>query len=242
MSIESRNWMNRDARPVREGGRYMDAARATFLKKTYVHLGLAIVLFIIVEALLLRAPFISSLVQAMAGGGISWLIVLALFMGVAYGADKLARSQAGAGVQYLGLGLYVLAQALIFAPLLLYATQAPGGDGILTTAAMVTLGVSGGLTGYVLISGVNFSWLRGVVMVGGIAAMLTIVGSIIFGFHLGIFFAGLMVLLAASMLLYQTSAAMHDWRTDQYVAASLGLFASVMMMFYYVVVFLMNRD
>ena len=51
-----------------------------------------------------------------------------------------------------------------------------------------------------------------------------------------------MILLAASMLLYQTSAAMYDWRTDQYVAASLGLFASVMLMFYYVVVFLMNRD
>ncbi|MDP7070744.1 MAG: Bax inhibitor-1 family protein, partial [Phycisphaerales bacterium] len=144
--------------------------------------------------------------------------------------------------QYLGLGLYVLAQAFIFAPLLFMATQASGGAGILQTAALVTLGVSGALTAYVLISGVNFSWLRGVVAIGGIAALLTIVGAIIFGFHLGIFFAGLMVLLAASMLLYQTSAAMYDWRTDQHVAASLGLFASVMMMFYYVVFFLMNRD
>jgi hypothetical protein len=79
-------------------------------------------------------------------------------------------------------------------------------------------------------------------MVGGVAALLTIVAAAIFGFTLGIFFAGLMILLAASMLLYQTSAAMYDWRTDQYVAASLGLFASVMLMFYYVVVFLMNRD
>jgi hypothetical protein len=81
-----------------------------------------------------------------------------------------------------------------------------------------------------------------VVAVGGIAAMLTIVGAIIFGFSLGVFFAGLMIMLAASMLLYQTSAAMHKWRTDQHVAAALGLFASVMLMFYYVVVFLMGRD
>ena len=242
MPLESRDWMNPNARPAREGVKRMDAARASFLRKTYLHLGLAIVSFVIIESLLLRSSFAEPLVQAMVGGGVSWLIVLALFMGVAYGADRLARSDAGIGVQYLGLGLYVVAEALIFAPLLFMATRAPGGDGILNTAALVTIGVSGALTAYVLISGINFSWLRGVVAVGGIAAMLTIVGAIIFGFHLGVFFAGLMILLAASMLLYQTSAAMHDWRTDQYVAASLGLFASVMLMFYYVVVFLMGRD
>ena len=242
MSLESRNWLNPHARPVREGVQHMDAARASFLKKTYLHLGSAIVLFVIIESILLQAPFVGSLVQAMAGGGYSWFIVLGLFMGVAFAADKLARSDAGPGVQYLGLGLYVLAEALIFTPLLYIATQSADGSGILTTAAIVTLGVSGALTAYVLISGINFSWLRGVVVVGGIAALITIVCAILFGFQLGIFFAGLMVLLAASMLLYQTSAAMYDWRTDQHVAAALGLFASVMLMFYFVVVFLMNRD
>lgn len=241
MSLESRNWLNPHARPAREGVEHIDAARASFLRKTYIHLGLAIVLFVIIESLLLQSSFIGSLVQTMAGGRFSWLLVLALFMGVSYAADRLARSEAGRGVQYCGLGLYVLAQALIFAPLLYMATQ-HAGNGILSTAALITIGVSGALTGYVLVSGVNFSWLRGILVVGTIAASLTIVASIIFGFQLGIFFAGLMILLAASMLLYQTSAAMYDWRTDQYVAASLGLFASIMLMFYYVVVFLMNRD
>lgn len=241
MGLESRNYMRADARPVREGSRHMDAARVTFLRKTYLHLACAIVAFVVVESLLLQLPFIGTVVETMAGGGMSWLIVIGLFMAVAYGADKLARSQAGVGVQYLGLGLYVVAEAMIFAPLLYMATR-QGSDGILSTAALVTFGVCGALTAYVLISGVNFSWLRGVVAVGGVAALLTIVGAMIFGFSLGVFFAGLMIMLAASMLLYQTSAAMHDWRTDQYVAASLGLFASVMMMFYYVVFFLMGRD
>ena len=241
MGLESREWMRRDARPVREATGRMDAARVAFLRRTYLHLAGAILAFVVVESLLLRLPFIDTVVQTMAGGGMSWLIVIGLFMGVAYGADRLARSDAGAGVQYLGLGLYVAAEALIFAPLLYIATQS-GSDGILMTAALVTLGVCGALTAYVLISGVNFSWLRGVVAVGGIAAIITIVCAIIFGISLGVFFAGLMIMLAASMLLYQTSAAMYDWRTDQHVAASLGLFASVMMMFYYVVVFLMGRD
>ncbi|HJN80088.1 MAG: Bax inhibitor-1 family protein [Phycisphaerales bacterium] len=241
MGFESRDYMRADARPAREATGRMDAARVAFLRRTYLHLAGAIVAFVVVESLLLRLPFISSVVETMAGSGMTWLLVLGLFMGVAYGADRLARSTAGAGVQYLGLGLYVVAEALIFAPLLYIATR-HGGDGILSTAAIVTFGVCGALTAYVLISGVNFSWLRGVVAVGGIAAMLTIVGAIIFGFSLGVFFAGLMIMLAASMLLYQTSAAMHKWRTDQHVAAALGLFASVMLMFYYVVVFLMGRD
>lgn len=219
----------------------MDVARVAFLRRTYLHLAGAIVAFVVVEAVLLQLPFIGSIVGAMAGGAMSWLLVLGLFMGVAYVADRLARSSAGAGVQYLGLGLYVLAQAMIFAPLLYMATRA-GGDGVLPTAALVTFGVCAALTAYVLISGINFQWLRGVVVVGGIAAMLTIVGAMIFGFSLGVFFAGLMILLAASMLLYQTSAAMYTWRTDQHVAAALGLFATVMLMFYYVVVFLMGRD
>jgi len=241
MAIESGDSMRRDARPVRESTGRMDVARVAFLRRTYVHLAGAIVAFVVVEALLLRLPFIGSVVETMAGSGMSWLLVLGLFMGVAYGADRLARSSAGAGVQYLGLGLYVAVEALIFAPLLYMATQS-GGDGVLPTAALVTFGVCGSLTAYVLITGINFSWLRGVVVVGGIAAMLTIVGALIFGFSLGVFFAGLMILLAASILLYQTSAAMYQWRTDQHVAAALGLFATVMLMFYYVVVFLMGRD
>ncbi len=240
MGLDTRNWMRRDARPAREGAGHMDAARVGFLKRTYTHLALAIVAFVGVEAALQASPFVEPMVRAMSGR-FAWLVVIGLFMAVAWAADRLARSTASRGAQYAGLGLYVMAQAFIFAPLLYMATRY-GGDGILGTAAIVTLGVSGALTAYVLISGVNFSWLRGVVMVGGVAALLTIVAAAIFGFTLGIFFAGLMILLAASMLLYQTSAAMYDWRTDQYVAASLGLFASVMLMFYYVVVFLMNRD
>lgn len=240
MGLNTRDLMQRDAQPAREGVRHMDVARVAFLRRTYLHLAGAIVAFVVVESLLLNSPFIEPLVQAMSGR-FAWLLVIGLFMGVAYGADRLARSSAGPGMQYIGLGLYIVAEAVIFAPLLYMATHSSG-DGVLGTAALVTFGVCAALTGYVFISGINFSWLRGVVAVGGVAAILTIVCAAIFGLSLGVFFAGLMIMLAASVLLYQTSAAIHDWRTDQHVAAALGLFASVMMMFYYVVFFLMGRD
>jgi FtsH-binding integral membrane protein len=99
-----------------------------------------------------------------------------------------------------------------------------------------------GLTVFTFMTKTNFSWLRGIVVVGSFAAIGTIVAAMLFGFTLGVFFAGLMVLLAASSLLYQTSALMYQWQPNQHVAAALGLFASVMMMFYYILFFLMGRD
>ena len=56
---------------------------------------------------------------------------------------------------------------------------------------------------------------------------------------LGTLFASLMVLLAAGSILYETSNIVHHYRTDQHVAAALGLFASVAMMFYYILYLLL---
>ena len=49
-----------------------------------------------------------------------------------------------------------------------------------------------------------------------------------------------MVIFAGGSILYTTSNMIHEYRTDQHVAASLGLFASVGLMFWYVVQFLMS--
>ena len=43
-----------------------------------------------------------------------------------------------------------------------------------------------------------------------------------------------MVLLASISILYSTSNIIHHYGTEQYVAASLGLFASVALLFWYV--------
>ena len=44
-----------------------------------------------------------------------------------------------------------------------------------------------------------------------------------------------MVLLAAGYILYQTSQIFAHYHTEQYVAASLALFSSVALMFWYVI-------
>ena len=89
----------------------------------------------------------------------SWLIVLAVFMGVSVLADRWARHDYSREVQYLGLGLYVVAEAAIFLPLLYIAsTYAPG---VIQNAALITLALAGGLTFTAFTTRKNFSfWPR----------------------------------------------------------------------------------
>ena len=75
-------------------------------------------------------------------------------------------------------------------------------------------------------------------------AMGLIVASVFMGgLSLGIWFSGAMVLLACASILYSTSNVLRYYRTDQYVAASLTLFASVALLFWYVLqIFISLRD
>ena len=101
--------------------------RADFIAKTYGHLAGAILAFVALEALLLNLPGIDSLVGLMIGTRYGWLAVLGLFMVVSWIADSWARSAISMSTQYMGLGLYVLAEAVIFVPLL-YIARDDGPD------------------------------------------------------------------------------------------------------------------
>jgi hypothetical protein len=61
-----------------------------------------------------------------------------------------------------------------------------------------------------------------------------IVASILFGFNLGVLFASVMVVMAAASILYNTSNVLHRYHPGQHVAASLSLFASVALLFWYI--------
>src|SRR5690606_4432764 len=109
------------------------------------------------------------------------------------------------------------------------------------TAALVTLVLFGGLTGIVFLTRKDFSFMRGILGVLALAALGVIVCSWIFGFSLGVFFAGAMVALAGGYILYNTSNVLHHYRTDQHVSAALTLFADVALMFWWVLRIFMSR-
>lgn len=213
--------------------------RAAFMRRTYAHLGGAILAFAALTAILVNSP-VAGLMLGIAGTKFGWLIVLGAFMGVSWLADSWARSDASVQMQYVGLGLYIAAQAVIFTPLLYIAAYYSSPD-VIPTAGLLTLALFGGLTATAFITRADFSFLRSILAIGGFVALGVIAGSILFGFTLGLFFSAIMVVFAAGSVLYTTSNIIHHYRTDQHVAASLALFAAVALMFWYILQIFLSR-
>jgi hypothetical protein len=213
--------------------------RAAFIRRTYGHLAGAILAFIGLEAILLQLPVVDRVVRDMTRGW-AWLVVMVIFMASGWIARSWARSETSPAMQYLGLGLYVLTWAVVFLPLLYVADRFFPGQKVIQTAGVLTLTIFGGLTIGVFLTGKDFSFLRPVLGIASWAAMGLIVCGILFGFNLGLFFMFAMVALASGYILYYTSTVIHHYRTDQHVAAALELFASVALLFYYILLIVMN--
>ena len=217
--------------------------RVTFIKRTYAHVALAVLAFVGFEALLLNSEIGIELGISMAN---NWIIVILLFMGGTWIANKWAHEPGNIQKQYIGLFLYAFLEALMFLPLfmiVLYSEQFQGeATQIIGQAGVVSAGLFTALSGIAIFSGKDFSFLRSILMVGfGVAFAMIIAGSL-FGFDLGLWFSAAMVLLAGGSILFQTSRLVHDYHSTQHVAAALGLFASFMLLFYYVLQIFMSRD
>jgi hypothetical protein len=171
-------------------------------------------------------------------------------MVVGWVANNWAQSATSIGKQYAGLFLYVAAEAIIFLPMIGIAkklTVTAGGMeiAIIPAAGLTTLVMVAGLTAYAFISKRDFSFLGGFLNMLGFGALALIVVSLLFGFNLGVWFSAAMVIFASGYILYYTSNILQVYRTDQYVAAALALFASVALLFWYVLRIFMafsNRD
>lgn len=141
----------------------------------------------------------------------------------------------------MGLGFYVLIEAVIFLPLIYIAVAQAGGN-VIFQAAMLTVAMFAGLSGVAFTSKKDFSFLRTFIVMGGFIAIGLIVAGAIFGWNLGLWFSVGMVILASASILYETSKLKNTYSTDQYVGASLQLFASVMLLFWYILRILMSRS
>ena len=209
------------------------AARAKFIERTYLHLALAITVFVVLSTVAQYVPGIEKLVGKMIGHRYSWGVVLALFCGAGYIADKWASGSSSKGMQYMGLLVYTLAEVIIFIPLI-YIVKGYVGVQPIITAGVATLAAFAGLTAYVLISKKDFSFLKGTLTTVTMVAIGLVVASIVWGFHLGMVFSAAMIVLGVGYILYYTSNVMKHYRTDQYVAAALALFSAVAFVFWYV--------
>lgn len=208
--------------------------RVAFIKKTYALVALAFFVFVGLEALLIKTGVGLEIAKTMWASPWSCLVLMGLFIGAGFLARSLARSEASPAVQLLGLFIEVAAFAIIFLPLMLICSMVPKLNDVPLQAGLLTLIVVGGLTATVFVSKKDFSFLGGILCTLAWVALGVIVLAIIFGFSLGIWFSAAMIALACGWILYDTSNVLHHYPTNAHVPAALELFASIALLFYYI--------
>lgn len=211
------------------GVRHLD--RSSFVRKVYFHLLISILSFVGFEYAWFSTPIAFNILKITVG--VHWLVILGVFIGMAWLATHLTSSLNSKTTQYAGLGLYVLAESLIFVPMLYYA-QAYAGPGVIERSAYFTVGAFGALTAVVFLTKVDLIGWGKYLMWAGILALGAVILGAIFNYDLGTYFSVAMVGLAGAAILHDTSRILLHYDDRSYVYASLQLFASIALMFWYI--------
>lgn len=155
------------------------------------------------------------------------LITFAGYFGLLFLTTKFSNS---------GLGLlFVFAltgfMGLTLGPIISMYLSIPNGSQTVMTALGGTGVIFLGLSGYVLTTRKDFSFIGGFLMVGVLVAFLAGIGAFFFNMPgLSLAVSAMFVLLMSGMILYQTSAIIHGGETN-YILATVTLFVSIYNLF-----------
>jgi uncharacterized protein len=209
--------------------------RGAFVIRVYQHLLLGIGAFVMFEIALFNLGIAEAMHDFLVGASSAWLLILGAFMVIQWLATSAAHNLENESLQYAGLFGMAAGQALIFAPFLYLVFNDPSnGSTTVAAAGVITAFGFAGLTIVAFITRKDLSFLRPMLMWGGIAALVLIVAAVLFGLSLGIWFSVAMIALAGGSILYQTQAIMAQYPSHAHVGAAVQLFASVMLLFWYV--------
>jgi FtsH-binding integral membrane protein len=208
--------------------------RVLFIRQTYVHVAGAWLAFFLIESFLLSLPISQTFTDLVRAIPYGWLGVLSVFMGVGWLSRALVSGGQPRSYQYAGLGIYVFAEAVLFVPLIVITLEYAG-PMLLLNAVLLSGALFAGLTATVFITRTDFSFLKSALTVAGVVSLGLIVGSIVFGFSLGLVFSAAMIVVAGAAILYDTSKILHEHKPGEHVAAALELFASMALLLWYVI-------
>ena len=217
-------------------------ARLGFIRKTYTHLAGAIAAFVLVEFILFQTGIAGVITNLIYQNRFGWFLILGGFSLLGWLSRSLVAKADEVNTQYAGLGLYIVGEALIFAPILYIAVYYTNDPSILPMATILTSLMFAGITAIAFTTREDFSFLGNFLRIGGFIALGLIICSFLFGFTLGLVFSVVMVAFASAAILYTTSNIIHKYAPHQYVAASLELFSSVALLFYYVLTTLLRMS
>ena len=221
--------------PVRPVAQSTEEERGAFVLRVYQHLLLAVLAFVGFEALMISFGVAEAIYEFLAGASAAWLLILGAFMVLQWMAASAAHNLENTNLQYAGLFGMAAGEALIFAPFLhlVFNETDDGGTTVAAAAVITALGFAG-LTVVAFTTRKDLSVLRPLLMWGGIAALVLIFAAVVFGLSLGVWFSVAMIALAGGSILYQTQAIMARYPSNAHVGAAVQLFASVMLLFWYV--------
>ena len=222
-----------DLRPAIE---FDETTRGDFVVRVYQHLMGAILAFVGIEALLLNTPIAEGIYDFVRqGGGMTWLLILGGFMVGQWIVTNAAMDLLNPQRQYGALLGSAALYAVLFAPMLHYFFRiADDGQTSVAAAALITAVGFAGLTAVAFFTRKDLSFLRPIVMYGFVVAVVLILGAVIFGLSLGIWFSVAMIALSGAAILYQTQTIIREFPVAAHIGAALALFSSVMTLFFYV--------
>ena len=218
--------------------------RGAFLAKTYGLLFVAILGFLFAETLWFITPVATGVLELLGSAGrFGWIAVMIGLMGTHWAAQRVAATSENVPVQLLALGGFVLAESLVFIPLIAMALNltADGDTWLLPKAMFFTVGIFAILTAIVFVTRKDFSFLRSVLIFASIAALIFAIASIALGFSVSSLFFWAMIVLTGGYILYDTSNVLHHYSERHYVLAAIQLFASFATLLWYVLRLLSRR-
>jgi hypothetical protein len=214
--------------------------RVRFIRRTYGHLAAAVAGFVVIEAVAFSLGIAQKVGEVLFASRFGWLLALGGFVLVGTMASRAAARTASLPGQRAALAAYVVAEGIVFMPLL-YLANRLAGNGVIASAGLITLLGFAALTGIAVTSKKDFTFLGGILKWAGIVALLAIVGSLVFGAQLGTWFSVAKIGFAGASILFSTSRILRHFPEDRYVSAALELFASVALMFWYVLRLMMGQ-
>ena len=196
--------------------------------------------YLLLSATLLFSAAMAGLAMAIGMPYLGPIVTLVGYFGLLFLTYKLKNSAAGIAAVFALTGF----MGLTLGPILsVYMESIPNGGELVMTSLGITGLLFAGLSGYVLTTGRDMSFMSGFLTVG----LFGLLGVIVVGLFVDLsafqmVISAAIVLLMAGCILYETSAIIHGGQTN-YILATVSLYVSLYNIFLHLLMLLGgNRD
>lgn len=210
-------WPGFDTRPASSGNDAAPALQNRVLRNTYALLAMT----------LLFSAGVAGTAVALKLPGPGIVITLVGYFGLLYAVHKLQNS-GWALPAVFGLTGFM---GYTLGPILTRYSGLPSGGEVIGMALGATGVTFLALSAYVLTTRRDFSFMGGFLFAGMVIALLAGIGAMVFAMPaLGLAVSGMVALLSAGLILFETSRIVNGGETN-YVLATVGLFVSLFNLF-----------